>query len=170
MPSERGQGTIEWTGLVLLVALVLGGLAAAAVRARPGPAGPELGETLAERILGLPSAAPPARAPRRVPKGPPPPPAAGLLPLGALSVPGALRGREPFRRVRLPRVPVDDGLRVLRDVAGKGVNRLWIGCFAYRRFRYPLQQGHTSIRPVPVGEGLRTLNTCLNPLEFLGED
>lgn len=45
--SERGQGTVEWVGLLLLVALVLAGLVAAGVRV-PGTA---LAEAITSRIL-----------------------------------------------------------------------------------------------------------------------
>ena len=47
MESERGQSTIEWVGLVSLVCLLLGGLAAAGVRA-PGTA---LADSVFEKIL-----------------------------------------------------------------------------------------------------------------------
>ncbi|HWO83514.1 MAG TPA: hypothetical protein VNM38_06975 [Solirubrobacterales bacterium] len=47
MRSERGQGTVEWVGLVTLVSLLLLGLVAAGVRV-PGAA---LARSLADRIL-----------------------------------------------------------------------------------------------------------------------
>lgn len=47
MRSQRGQSTVEWVGLLLLVALLLGGLLAAGVRI-PGAS---LAEAVASRIL-----------------------------------------------------------------------------------------------------------------------
>ena len=47
MASERGQGTVEWIGLVYVVSLVLVGLLAAGVRA-PGA---DLARSVAQRIL-----------------------------------------------------------------------------------------------------------------------
>ena len=47
MRSERGQGTVEWVALLLLVSLLLGGLIAAGVRV-PGAA---LAQAIASRIL-----------------------------------------------------------------------------------------------------------------------
>src|SRR4051794_29880952 len=47
MGSERGQGTIEWIGLVLVVALAMLGLAAAGV----GVPGASLARSVTDRIL-----------------------------------------------------------------------------------------------------------------------
>ena len=52
MRGERGQASTEWTGVVLLVVLVLGALGAG-LGLRPGRApasGRELGDALAERF------------------------------------------------------------------------------------------------------------------------
>ena len=47
MESERGQSTVEWVGLLLLVGLLLVGMLAAGVRV-PGTA---LVDSIAEKIL-----------------------------------------------------------------------------------------------------------------------
>src|SRR5215218_1103888 len=47
MRSERGQGTVEWVGLVLLVSVAMLGLVAAGVRVPGVP----LARALADRIL-----------------------------------------------------------------------------------------------------------------------
>jgi len=174
MSSERGQATVEWTGLMLMVALALGGLAAAV---RPAPAAPELGEALAERIAGAaagaaareepggaaPLASPPRHPAAMAPPARPHPPRASPLRRGPRPAP-------PGSGIGFPRVPVGDAFRWLRGAVGHGINRVWIGCLAHRRFRYGLRQGQTWIRPMPPGESFGALNECLNPVEFLGDD
>jgi len=64
MRSESGQATVEWVGLLLMVALALGALAA--LRAPSGER--DLGELLAKRIATPEAAAaPPRGAPLRAP-------------------------------------------------------------------------------------------------------
>jgi hypothetical protein len=152
---ERGQATVEWVGLVLLAALVLGALAGVAAGRTPGE-GRELGEELARRILrsqspvsrgraeGSEAAVPPA-APRR-------PPAAAVRPVAPPQPPRAAGF--------LDRIP---GLRSL-------VRHAWVACLGYRRWRHELGHVGLGTAPLPLDEGVRSLNSCLNPYSFLSED
>jgi hypothetical protein len=146
--GEGGQATVEWVALVLLAALLLGGLAAA----RNGLAGDAgLGEAVAQRITcaagdlcgragaGGPSAGPPI-APPRLRRSP-----------GA----GALQVREAraadARRLR--------GVTAIAEHA-------WIVCLAYRRWRAEMEHPRAPTEALPLDEALGIANECLNPLEF----
>jgi Flp pilus assembly pilin Flp len=86
MGSERGQATIEWTGLLLLVALVL----VAVGRLAPRADGSELGATLAHAVTHPAQATqrPIRPRPRAVRPRPAPPPRPTRLP--PQNRPGAL--------------------------------------------------------------------------------
>ena len=154
MRGERGQASTEWTGVVLLVLLVLGALGAG-LGLRPGRApasGRALGDALAERFTcaargacgGAPASAPSA--------APPVPPVAGLV------------GRSPTR------VRAVDALRRLRSVGAKLVRRAWIVCIGYRRFRYELEHPRAPNEVMPLDEAVDIANGCLNPYAFLAEE
>lgn len=141
MASERGQASVEWTGLLLLVALAL----AAAVALAPRVEGRALGAAVAERITC----------------------AAGGHCGERLNAEGV--HRVPERST--------DGLRrsatrlsVPRRIAGAVVRRAWIGCIAYRRYRY--ERSHprrlSPFDPMPLRDGAAIANKCLNPYAFLG--
>lgn len=49
--SERGQGTVEYVGLILLVALLMVGMVAA-MKGFQGAQGLELAETIVDKIRG----------------------------------------------------------------------------------------------------------------------
>ena len=51
MLSERGQGTVEYVGLILLVALLMVGMVAA-MKGFQGAQGLELAETIVDKIRG----------------------------------------------------------------------------------------------------------------------
>jgi hypothetical protein len=113
MRSERGQATVEWVGLLLLVALVLG---FAVTRAREAGADDRaVGDLLAERIGG--GGAPP---PRRAVSAPSPRREAGAVPP---LVP--LRGRE-LLRAGTRRVVAANGLAcyLRKSTAGDDTNRV----------------------------------------------
>jgi hypothetical protein len=148
LSREGGQATVEWAGLVLLAALVLGAAAALAV---PRPQhGRELGAALAGRITGAAAAAG-AAAPRGRSASRPQPPA-----------PAAPR--------RISRARAAAALQRLRGVAAIA-KRAWIVCLGYKRFRYEL--AHPQVVPteaMPLDEALRIADDCLNPYAFLGSE
>src|SRR5262245_548416 len=99
MRSERGQATVEWVGIVLLVALALAALSHFAPRAD----GKDLGSALAGSVT-RPAARPAPRAP-----APAHTPASGAFPVPPLIPgPGASIPRvgEPIRRAGAPGEPI----------------------------------------------------------------
>ncbi len=152
MRGERGQASTEWTGVVLLVVLVLGALGAG-LGLRPGRApasGRELGDALAERFTcAARGACGGARAPSAAP---PVPPVAGVVG----------RGVTTARAV--------DALRRLRSVGGKLARRAWIVCIGYRRYRYELEHPRAPNEVMPLEEAIDIANGCLNPYAFLVEE
>jgi hypothetical protein len=156
MRDESGQTTIEWVGLVLLAALLLGALAAF----RTPQHDRELGAVVAKRIT---CAAGGACAERR----------AGVARSGTASVlPRAARGRPPESRLRDRRVPLTKATDAFRRLRGVGVltKRVWIVCLGYRRFAYERDHPRAPTEPMPVAEALEIANTCLNPLAFLRDE
>jgi hypothetical protein len=179
MVCERGQATIEWTGLALLVAIVLGALATLAPRVD----GRGLGATVAHSITcaarggcadappgnagaGLRSdrpeetAAPPrstAADPRNVAADP------RNAPPTTRASPGAGVARPPVRADRA--AAASRALRGVREVARK----VWIVCLGYRRYIY--ERDHPRLAPegMPLEEALGIANECLNPLGFLSD-
>ncbi len=154
MARERGQATVEWVGLLLLLALGLGALLALAPRVE----GRALGAQLLERLTctvrdgcGAREEAPePALA---VALAPPPPRAA------------------PPRAAPVSPERAALAFRVLRGVK-KVARRAWVVCLGWERYRYELDHpeavipGHT----MPVREAARIANACLNPLYFLSPE
>lgn len=166
MRSERGQATVEWVGIVLLVALALAALSHFAPRAN--------GKGVGRAVLH--SVATPARQRDLTPptasndRGFPIPP---LIPRPGASNP---RVGVPIRRaselsaavrIRLPRARTL--LRTARAGAGQAWRRAWIACLVYERFRYALLHpesrfpGHT----IPPSEVLRMVNDCISPLDLV---
>ena len=149
---------MEWVGLVLLAALVLGGLAAfAAPVADRG-----LGTAVAQRITcaargGCAGAAAPharARGPLATgPSGAAPPVRAGA---------GA-RPRAPARARRAHARARDR----LRGVANAG-KRLWILCVGWGRLVYEREHPRAPNEAMPLEEVVEIADSCFNPLGFLG--
>jgi hypothetical protein len=171
MGSERGQASVEWIGLVVLVALALTALARFAPRADAGHLGPELLRALSCAARGgceARAGGPPAGSsrPGRLVTAPP------LVPIPP---------RE--RRARVPRSGgLGEALRrgrslargrplVLRGGRGAGVlwRRAWMLCLGYERLRYGVL--HPEIRfphqTIPISEDLRIANDCLSPVDFV---
>jgi hypothetical protein len=163
MGGESGQATLEWVGLVLLAALVLGGLGMLAAGRAPAE-GRELGEELAERFAAAAArsgggsvAAPPAV--RRQPAGP------VSRPRGAGASASRPRGAgDPVGRPR--------GAGVLDRLGRVGslAKHAWIVCLGYHRWRYELENPRVWNEPFPIGEAVKAANSCLNPYAFLTED
>lgn len=143
MLSERGQATVEWTGLVLLVAVGLGALATLVPRVD----GRSLGGAVAHAITCSASGGCAAEraAPRRLER-------ADVRPVRPrVSAP---RATTPFQ-----------ALRGVREVA----KRAWIVCLGYRRFLYERDHPRAPMESMPVDAALDIANDCLNPFGFFGE-
>jgi hypothetical protein len=159
MGAEAGQAAPEWVGLMLLVTVALGALAAFR-----GPGGGDrgVGEMVARRItcaVGGSCAGAPERFPAAGRPGPASPPA---------PAPEAPRAR-PGAPSPLTRAKAIDALRRLRGVGATLVKRAWIVCLGYRRFRYELEHPRAPNEVMPVDEALDIANGCLNPYGFLVE-
>jgi hypothetical protein len=139
---ERGQATVEWIGLVLGVALLLGAVAAGGREAAKGESADRLGEAVAERIVCAAKGACGAGAP------------GGRL--------GGAPGRERGASGRpSPAAPSRSQAGVLSGVA----KRAWFLCLGYRRWQYDRE--HAPLQSVPLRHTIKTVNECVNPLSFL---
>jgi hypothetical protein len=188
MRSERGQASVEWVGLVLLLALGLTALARYAPRPDAGALGGELAHALTCAARGSCAAEREGRAPSSVPAG-----GSGRLVVAPPLVPVARAQRDPLRRgpglarpgqsrpgrgrpwLRRPRfagpLPGHAGplLRRARRGAGTLWRRAWLICLGYERVRWSIL--HPEIRfphaTIPVSEGLRIANDCLSPVDLV---
>lgn len=177
MGSERGQATVEWTGLVLLVSVALGALLTLA----PSLDGRGLGGSVAHAITcaarGGCAAAGRAAVPRRAPAipGRTPPLPGRAPPRPGRARPGSGRALPPARltgppaRRRIPPSGAGEAPGSLRGVR-TAAKRVWLLCLGYRRFRYDLKHPRAPTEPLPLSEALDIANECLNPLGFLAED
>ena len=152
MRSERGQATVEWTGLLLLVALALLALSQLA----PKAGGQELGTTLAHSVAGRADSAPGGGQ--------------------KLHLHGAISSTHPTRtlvgavvRPTLPRLPRSLG-RIGRG-AGALWRRAWFACLVYQRTRYALRHPEISVPgyTLPYGTALRMINGCVSPVGLLDD-
>ena len=137
MRSERGQATVEWTGLLLLVALVLAALSQLAPKAD----GRELGTTLAHSVTAI-HAPGHSRASRRSPM---------LQP----------------RRLQLPQLPTSlrragrgAGALWRRAWFACLVYERTRYALRHPESRIP---GYT----LPYGTALRMINNCVSPVDLL---
>ena len=150
MRSERGQATVEWIGLVLLVAVALGAL----TRLAPSADGRELGTTLLHSVTG------PARVAR---------PAAGA---GGLARAERRRLAATTGSVALPlrRTPA---LPPVSRRAGRGAGavwrRAWFACLVYKRIRYGVRHPESRLPGYSFSPrvGIRIVNGCLSPVDLL---
>jgi hypothetical protein len=161
--SEHGQATIEWTGLVLLVALA----AAALTALVPRVDGRSLGESVAHAITcgargGCPARPPPELTERSV--------------AGATQAERPVPGSPPGARAGNPRASAEvsparaaGAFQALRGVAYVA-KRAWIVCLGYRRYRYEVEHPRLPTETMPTEEALDIANECLNPLGFLVGD
>jgi hypothetical protein len=145
MSGERGQATVEWIALLLLVALGL----AAVTRLAPSADGHALATSLAHSVT----------RPARHIQSPRPP----VEPL----VSGPVRVREQGTR-RPPR-QIPAGLRrVSHDVRALS-RRAWFSCLVYERVHHAV--GHPESRlpgyTIPTRTAIRMVNNCLSPVGFL---
>ena len=145
--GQRGQATVEWIGLVLGVALVLGALLGG-VRGAGGE-DTELGEAVAKRIT--------CAARDLCASG-----SDGLAPRAG----SGARRRAVRRRPAHPRSKAADAFQRLRGVSGVA-RYAWIACLGYRGWRYEVTHPRTLRESMSIEEALDIANTCLNPLAFL---
>jgi hypothetical protein len=170
MGSERGQASVEWVGIVVLVALALAGL----TRLAPNADGRSLASTLLHTVAkpqvaeirsgkrndSLPPATESFTAPSPLPVAPTRG-AAGKVRRPSLP---ALLGRLRSSAERLR-----SSAGRLRSGAGVAWRRAWMACLAYERVRYDLLHpesrfpGHT----IPSPELLRIANDCLSPVDLV---
>lgn len=152
MRSERGQATVEWVAVLLLVALALAALARLAPRAD----GHALATTLAHSISQ------PAR--HRATEDPPPRKAFVAPPL--VPRPGQVH-RSPALRVRLPASPAL--LRRVRRATGSAWRRAWYACLVYERFRWAFLHPESRFPgyTMPPEEVLRIANDCISPVDLV---
>jgi Flp pilus assembly pilin Flp len=147
MGSESGQATVEWTALLLLIALVLVALGHVASRAD----GQDLGATLAHSVTHPLQRTPKLGAPPSEPVSP----RVGRME-GGLAV-------ELLRRAGR------DGVRRAGRGAGALWRKAWFACLVYERFRYAMRHPE-SRRPeytFPYDVALRMVNGCAVPVDLL---
>jgi hypothetical protein len=155
--SERGQATVEWTGLLLLVALALLALSQLAPKAD----GQELGTTVAHSVTRAAASAGGATGsmPGVVHKS-----VARRQIFSTHPAPATLRA---VVRPSLPRLPRSLG-RIGRG-AGAVWRRAWFACLVYQRIRYALRHPEISVPgyTLPYGTALRIINGCVSPVDLL---
>jgi hypothetical protein len=167
MRGERGQASVEWIGLLLLVALAL----TAFTRLAPHPDGRDLAAAVLEPVscTAADGCAGPRRPGDRLPARDAAAPATAqtgipfLLPAPRTVEPGRLR-----RLVRRPEVPKDLPVR-LRRAAVRAWQRAWFACLVYERVRYDLLHPESRIpgHRIPSEEILRMLNDCMSPFDLM---
>jgi len=161
---------VEWVGLVLGLALALGGGAVATGGADFRGEADELGEAVAQRVTcaAREACARGAGSFDRAPGGGAVPPhrtASGPAP-GA-GAPSQRRPSTPPASQRVPnRAEAGAGGKALRafDKFGRYAS---VACLGYRRFQYDLEHPRTPRQGIPIGDTLGIVNSCLNPLGFL---
>lgn len=152
---ESGQATVEWVGLVLGVALLLGAVAAGGREAADRDTAHELGEAVAQRIMR-----PAARA-----AGPAAEPTGPRLPA---SPPATPRTPAPLSAgPRWPSAPPAGQQARASGVAASVLKRAWLLCLGYRRLQYEREHPRTPRQGVPVKDTVKWVNECVNPLSFL---
>lgn len=162
--SESGQASVEWIGLVLLLALGLAALVRFAPHADADALGPELVHALGCAARGGCEAAP------RRPAETGGTPRDGAAPRGMVSAPPLvpIAPRERPRSVLRSRA-VPALLRRAGPHVGLLWRRSWIFCLGYERVRYGVL--HPEIRfphvPIPLSENLRMANDCLSPVDLV---
>jgi hypothetical protein len=155
---ERGQATVEWIGLVLGVALLLGAVAAGGREAAKGENADGLGEAVAERIVCAAKGACGAGAPGGRLGGAPGGRRLRAPGRGLEGAPGRERGASGRAS---PTAPSRSHAGVLTGVA----KRAWFLCLGYRRWQYDRE--HAPLQSVPLRHTIKTVNECVNPLSFL---
>ena len=177
MRGERGQASVEWIGLVLLVAVVLAAVVRFAPRGDADALGPGLVHAIGCAARGgcetVPEDAPRhgmVSVPPLVPIAPREHPARGRGAPAARPAPAA-RWRALPQRLFRGRALVRGRALLRRAGRGAGVlyRRSWIFCLGYERARYGFL--HPEVRfpgmPIPYSEDLRMANDCISPVDLV---
>jgi hypothetical protein len=138
---ERGQATVEWIGLVLGVALLLGAVAAGGREAAKGESAVGLGDAVAERIVCA---------------------AKGACRAGGRGERLGVHGGGASPRLS-PSAPARSDAGIPSEV----LKRTWFLCLGYRRWQYDREHPRSPLEGVPLRETVKTVNDCVNPLSFL---
>ncbi len=162
MRSERGQATVEWIGILILVALALAALARLAPRADDQARATTLADSIT-RSAGQRTAPEPFRVtPDRTSVVAPP-----LVPL-----PPRMTSRPAPRiprtlRTRLPDSPAL--LKRARRATGSAWRRAWYACLVYERFRWAFIHPESRFPgyTMPPEEVLRIANDCISPVDLV---
>jgi hypothetical protein len=159
--GERGQATVEWIGILLLVALALAALARLAPRAD----GHALATTLAHSIT-QPARHRTAPEPSRTTPG-----RTSFIAPPLVPVPRPTTHR-PARipltlRARLAAPPAL--LRRARRATGSAWRRAWYACLVYERFRWAFLHPESRFPgyTMPPEEVLRIANDCISPVDLV---
>jgi hypothetical protein len=166
MRGERGQASVEWIVLVLLLAVGLAALARFAPRADAGGLGAELAHAVGCAARGGCDAKRGVRARPAARSAP----ARGGASSRLVTVPPLLPIPPRARGLWRPRPPRFAGPVVRRAGRGAGVlwRRSWMLCLGYERVRYGVL--HPEIRfphqTIPLSEDLRIANDCLSPVDL----
>ncbi|HMJ96581.1 MAG TPA: hypothetical protein VK486_12050 [Thermoleophilaceae bacterium] len=180
MRSESGQASVEWIGLVLILALGMAALVRFAPRADAGALGPELLHAIGCAARGGCEATEGGALGNDALRGGGPRLEDGVRPRagdprGMVSapplVPVAPRER-PVPPAR-PRAPLLVRGRALVRETGRGAGHLWrrswLLCLGYERARYGFL--HPEVRfplvPIPYSENLRMANDCISPVDLV---
>lgn len=168
MRSERGQATVEWAGLLLLVALILLAVAHLAPRADRK----ELGNTvLAAQVRaarGAPGRGPDGAAPRvRVQGAAPVRAALPRVPRAVLPGPGRAALARALRAALLAAGRA--GVPQARRAAGAVWRKAWFACLVYERFRYGLRHPESRLPgyTFPYDVAARIVARCVSPVDLL---
>jgi hypothetical protein len=155
MRSERGQATVEWIGLLLLVTLALAALSHLAPRAD--------GRTLATSLLhSVTGRAHHSDRPR---------PALPTFSTQESSVVPPLVPRQGGVRSRTgPRLPaLPAALRRARRGAGALWRRAWFACLVYERTRYAVFHPESRLPgyTIPLPVAFRMATNCVSPVDLV---
>ena len=153
MREERGQASVEWIGLLLLVALALGALTHFAPRAD--------GHDMAATVLKPMKCAARGGCGRHETRRSRP-----VRPSGA-GVPFLVPPTRGLPSLRL-RPPRELGRRA-RVGFTRAWQRAWLACLFYERIRYNLLHPESRIpgHRIPTSEILRMLNDCISPVDLV---
>ena len=172
MRGENGQGSVEWIGLVLVVAVALAAVVRFAPRADAEALGPELLHAIGCAARGGCETAPGSTPAHGMVSVPP------LVPIAPRGRPAPAARPRPTARWRAVGERLFRGRALLRGRAlvrragrGAGVlyRRSWIFCLGYERARYGFL--HPEVRfphmPIPYSEELRMANDCISPVDLV---
>jgi hypothetical protein len=181
MRSERGQATVEWIGMLLLIALALAALARLAAHADGHGLGTSLAHSITHPSTGAtraqpiaqpgPSPAQPGASSAQPGAGTP-----GPFPAKAFVAPPLVPRPAPFTPwpggsgappVRLPDTPAL--LQRVRRGTGAAWRRAWYACLIYERFRWAFLHPESRFPgyTMPPSEVLRIMNDCISPVDLV---